>query len=112
MINDQDPDNGGAPAPSSEEIVEFLNIMLAKSADPEDLLQKIAEFCSNASSGAGAVGDDAPNNNLSATTTNATDRRRAGARDRKPAQDAAVRALNSKSFAARHPFLNGLDVWR
>jgi len=118
LARDQDPDVGGGTPPTNEEIVSFLEIMLSKASDPQDLLNQIASFVSNASQGAGSVsvgsGDGIPANNRSAVTT-AGDRRRGAARDsQRAAQDAslAIRQLNHAAFEKRFgSVVKGVDVW-
>ena len=114
MIDDQDPTSGSASLPSGEECVQFVKLCM-QGLEGDELQTFLGGLNDLLSTGAGApmcAGDDAPNNNKSATTTNATDRRRAGARDKRPAQDATVRGLNHQSFMKRFPVVSKVDVWR
>ena len=109
-LDQDDPTNGTAPPPDSDELLALIKLCMAKMPDQQDFLEKLAELVSTASSGAGAVGagdQGAPNNNLGAI-----DRRRFGARDQRPAQDLTVRVLNHQSFMKRFDYLQGVDVWR
>ena len=106
MVDDDDPNNGTAPAPSPEETVTFLQAILAGAPDKDALLEAVAQWVSTAGSGAGA-GDGVPDNNKPVM-----DRKRAGARDRRPAQDSHVRSLNHANFLRRFPDAAKVDAWR
>jgi len=119
LPNDQDdPTNGGAVAPPDpDEIVQLLRILLAKAPDPQALLEALAAFVSEAGSNPGGAGadqsslQDTPGAGTDLPKNTAADRR-AGARDRRTAQDSNVRALNSSGFAKRFPDAAKVDAWR
>ena len=105
MVKDQDDPAATGSAPSAEECLQFVQ-MCMQGLQGDELQAFLSGLSALISHGAGApAGDDAPNNNLQVM-----DRKRA-ARDRRPAQDSNVRALNHKSFLSRHSYLN-VDVWR
>jgi hypothetical protein len=100
-----DPINGGPTAtPSKEDLLAMMKLVLA-GLSPEDQNSFISELVA-AVSGPGGI-DGAPDNNKGAL-----DRRRAGARDKRPALDSNVRALNHPAFLLRFPFLPARDGWR
>jgi hypothetical protein len=114
--NDQDPDDPAEVTMSGDDCLELVRLCAQKLAGSERdaFMQGLAEIISpeEGPSSSNGIGDrrardqGLPQNNLSAV-----DRRRAGARDtRRPAQDAAVRALNSASFARRFPMAANIKV--